>query len=103
MTPARKYTKTFSRILLLAGYFFLFSIQSNNRFFSAANFFDYHRASHMTAIKGSAGLTSYAPLPARAHLGVDKRYAVKHFVKLPFTAFSPIASDEVVSRIYYVP
>ncbi len=103
MTRTRKYIRTFSRILLLVGYFLLFSIQSNGRFFSAANFFDYHRASHMTAIKGTAGLTSYVPSPAKAQLRVDKRYAVKHFVKLPFTAFSPIASYEVVSRIYYVP
>ncbi len=103
MTPARKYIRTFSRILLLVGYSLLFSIQSNDRFFSAANFFDYHRASHMAAIKGSAGLNSYMPSPAKAHLGIDKRYAAKHFVKLPFTAFSPIASYEVVSKIYYVP
>ena len=103
MTPVKKHIQFLSKALLLLGYFFLFSSQTNYRFYSAANFFDYHRASHMAAAKGSADVSNYVPSPAKAHLGVDKRYAAKDFVKLPFTAFSPIASYEVVSKIYYVP
>jgi hypothetical protein len=103
MTPVRKYIRVLSKALLLAGYFFLFSTQTNYRFYSVANFFDYHRASHMVAAKGSADLSNYVPVRAKAHLGVDKRYAAKHFVKLPFTSFPAIAPYEVVARIYYVP
>jgi hypothetical protein len=103
MTPVRKYIHFLSRALLLAGYFFLFSTQTNYRFYSAANFFDYHRASHMVAARGSADLSNYVPSPAKAHLGIDKRYAAKHFIKLPFTSFPAISPYEVVARIYYVP
>ena len=103
MTPVKKYIRFLSKTLLLVGYFFLFFTQSNYRFYSAANFFDYHRASHMVAAKGSADVSHYVPSPAKAHLGIDKRYAAKHFVKLPFTSFPAIASYEVVARIYYVP
>ena len=103
MNPVKKYIHFLSKTLLLVGYFFLFSSQTNYRFYSAANFFDYHRASHMVAVKGSADVSNYVPSPAKAHLGIDKRYAAKDFVKLPFTAFSAIAPFEVVARIYYVP
>jgi hypothetical protein len=103
MIPVKKYIRFISKALLLAGYFFLFSTQTNYRFYSAANFFDYHRASHMAAVKGSADVSNYVSSPARIHLGVDKRYSAKHFVKLPFTSFPAIASYEVVARIYYVP
>jgi len=103
MTPVKKYIRFLSKALLLVGYFFLFSSQTSHRFYSAANFFDYHRAGHVMAARGSADISSYVPVRTKAHLGVDKRYAAKHFVKLPFTAFSAIASYEVVSRIYYVP
>jgi len=103
MTPVRKHIRFLSKALLLVGYFFLFSTQTNYRFYSAANFFDYHRASHIVTANGSADLSSYVPVRSKAHLGVDKRYAAKHFVKLPFTDFPAIASYEVVSRIYYVP
>lgn len=104
MTPVKKYIHFLSKALLLVGYLFLFSTQTNYRFYSIANFFDYHRASHMVAAsKGSADVCSYLPGPAKAHLGIDKRYAVKHFVKLPFTVFTPIASYGVISTLYYVP
>jgi hypothetical protein len=103
MTPVKKYIGFLSKTLLLVGYFFLFYTQANYRFFSIANFFDYHRASHMVAAKGSADVSNYVPSPAKAHLGIDKRYAAKDLVKLPFTYFSAIAPYEVVARIYFVP
>jgi hypothetical protein len=104
MTPVRKHIRFLSKALLLVGYFFLFSTQTNYRFYSIANFFDYHRASHLlVTAKGSADLSTCVPSRIQAHLGIDKRYAAKHFVKLPFTAFSAIAPYKVVARIYYVP
>jgi hypothetical protein len=103
MTPVRKHIRFLSKALLLVGYFFLFSNQGNYRFYSVANFFDYHRVSHMLTARGSADLSNYVPSRTTAHLGVDKRYAAKHFVKLPFTSFPAIAPYEVVARIYHVP
>jgi hypothetical protein len=103
MTPVKRHIRFLSKALLLVGYLFLFSTQTNYRFYSIANFFDYHRASHMVAARGSADVGSYMPGSNKTHLGVDKRYSAKHFIKLPFTVFTPIASYEVVARIYYVP
>ena len=103
MSQLKRYTWLLSKTLLLVGYIFLFSSQTNYRFYSAANFFDYHRASHLSANRGSVAVNSYIPRHSKAYLGVDKRYSAKHFVKLPFTSFPVISSYEVVARIYYVP
>ena len=103
MTPVSKHIRLLSKALLLAGYVLLFSAQSNYRFYSIANFFDYHHGSHLATAKGSADLSSYTPGSTKAHLGIDKRYVTKHFVKQPFTSFTPVAAYEVVARIYFVP
>jgi len=103
MTLVKKYIGFLSKTLLLAGYFLLFYTQANYRFFSIANFFDYHYASHVVGAKGSADVSHYVSSPAKTHLGVDKRYAAKDLVKLPFTSFSAIAPYEVIARIYFVP
>jgi len=103
MTPVKKHIRFLSKALLLVGYFFLFSSQTNYRFYSIANFFDYHHASHLAAAKGSADVSDFVPSHPKAHQGIDKRYSAKHFVKLPFTSFPAIAPYEVVARIYYVP
>jgi hypothetical protein len=103
MSLPKRYNRFLSNAFLLVGYVFLFSSQTNYRFYSAANFFDYHHASHIVPNRGSSEISGYLPGPNKSHLGVDKRYSAKHFVKLSFTSFPAIASYEVVSRIYYVP
>jgi hypothetical protein len=103
MSLLKRYIGFLSRVLLLAGYLFLFLTQANYRFYSIANFFDYHHAGHLTTAKDPVVSKSYVPARSNAHLGVDKRYAAKHFVKLPFTSFPAVTSYEVVARIYYVP
>lgn len=107
MTPLKSYIRFFSKALLLTGYFLLFATQSNPRFFSIANFFEYGHHSELSAAGGRQG-----PLPDprtftqshnKAHLGLDKRYNAKHSIKLPFTSFPVVISYKIVARIYYVP
>ncbi len=107
MSAPKKYTRFFSKVLLLAGYFLLFATQFNSRFFSIANFFEYRHHSALSAAKSShgtpPGLGIYNQDHSRGHLLLDKRYSVKHFVKLSFTSFPVVSPFEVVARIYYVP
>ena len=107
MSTLKRYTRFFSKVLLLAGYFFLFATQFNSRFFSIANFFEYrHHSTLSVANSGHGtppGLGIYNQDHNRGHLVLDKRYSVKHFVKLPFTSFPVESSFEIVAKIYYVP
>jgi hypothetical protein len=119
MIPAKKYRVFLSKTLLVAGYILLFATQVNNRFYDIANFFEYHHNTrlmagggngHLTAGGGNDRLTAvggkaaavqtYPDTRNAAHLGLDKRYAAKHFITLPSIDAPAVASHEVIERKY---
>jgi hypothetical protein len=127
MTPVKKYRVFLSKTLLVASYVLLFATQVNYRFYNIANFFEYHHISRLTAGGGSERLTAgignerlttaggekfpsgagkatavQTNLDTRnaAHLGLDKRYAAKHFITLPSINAPVVASHEVIERKY---
>jgi hypothetical protein len=127
MTPFKKYRAFLSKTLLVAGYVLLFATQVNYRFYDIANFFEYHHNSRLTAGGGNDRLMAGCGndrLTARggekfpsgagkatavqtnpdsrnaAHLGLDKRYAAKHFISLPSIDAPVVASHEVIERKY---
>jgi hypothetical protein len=108
MSLANKYLRVASKALLLTGYLFLFATQFNHRFYSIANFVEYHCGGKLAADHGkTAGHGSLRQnlmaTASKAHLGLDKRYSNKSYVKLPFTDFAVVPAAETVARIYYVP
>ncbi len=126
MTPVKKYRVFLSKTLLVASYVLLFATQVNYRFYNIANFFEYH---HNTRLTGSGnGLLTAGGSDDRlaavdgekfpsgagkamtvqtnpdtrkaAHLGLDKRYAAKHFITLPSIDAPAVASQEMIERKY---
>jgi hypothetical protein len=101
----KRYQATVTRVLLLAGYFFLFAGQFNYRYFTIANFYVYHGAAAksvgaMAGPNHRAGGEVNAVNPARpnplqhsmalqdnkqrpAHLGIDKRYRFQEGIRVP--------------------
>jgi hypothetical protein len=108
MTPVQKYRAFLSKTLLVASYMLLFATQVNNRFYSIANFFEYHNNTLLTAGGGeklpsgdkAAALKISMDTRNAAHLGLDKRYAAKHFITLPSIDAPSVASHEVIERKY---
>jgi hypothetical protein len=118
MIPVKKYRAFLSKTLLAASYILLFATQVNYRFYSIANFFEYHHHTRLMAGGGNDRLTAgdgeKFPSGAgkatavqtnpdtrnSAHLGLDKRYAAKHFITLPSIDAPTVASHEVIERKY---
>jgi hypothetical protein len=103
MATPNRYLRFFSRVFLLAGYVFLFATQFNHRYYSLANFVEYGRAPKMTSTGRTIAGHNFTALPNRAHLGLDKRFSVKHAVKHNFTDFTAAAPYTAVARLYCVP
>jgi len=118
MNLVKRYRVFLSKTLLVAGYILLFATQVNNRFYSIANFFEYHHNSRLTTAggekfpsgnesrNGDKGRDKTAALQINpgtrnaAHLGLDKRYSAKHFISLPSINAPVVASHEVIERKY---
>jgi hypothetical protein len=108
MIPVKKYRVFLSKTLLVASYVLLFATQVNYKFYNIANFFEYHNNSVRAAGVGeklpsgdkAAALQINPDSRNAAHLGLDKRYAAKHFITLPSIDAPAVASPEVIERKY---
>jgi len=121
MTPVKKYRAFLSKTLLATSYILLFATQVNCRFYNIANFYEYHHSPRLMAGEGNDLLMAgggekllpgdkgrgKAAAPQinpdtrnAAHLGLDKRYAAKHFITLPSVDAPAVTSLEVIERKY---
>jgi hypothetical protein len=121
MASITKYSQFLSRAVLLAGYVLLFAVQGNYRFYTVANFFDYHSGGRVYYNGGRydnggspAAVTGQQPSPKEnatvlqshlnthnsAHLGMDKRFSAKLSYKLPDNSYSLVVSAETIEREY---
>jgi hypothetical protein len=97
MAQVKKNNQFLSRAVLLAAYVLLFAVQGNYRFYTVANFFDYHSGSRVTK---ATALPSHFTTHNSTHLGMDKRFSAKLLYKLPDNTCSPVVSAETIERKY---
>lgn len=101
MTPKdRRYFYLTFRVFLTAVYFFLFAVQVNSRYYSAANFYVYGvRTSDPcvgTVPTRSAFVAGRESRPGKSHLSVDKRFFGKSFI---YTSDAGLAPERPVYRV----
>ncbi len=108
MATVKKYNRFLSKAVLLAAYVLLFAVQGNCRFYSVANFFDYHHDSRVGAVAAPHGVLAAKAVLLQSrlvnrnfvHLGMDKRFSAKDCYKLPETIYRLVVSAETIEREY---
>jgi len=99
------------RLLLLAGYLFLFATQINSRFYSVANFYVYGNNEQITADhqtnpdvasdKSGRLAVSCSHSQKGLHLSLDKRFQIKSIIQPSFPVAAVFLSERVVERKFH--
>jgi len=112
MAPQKKRNKNLPfRLLLLAGYLFLFATQFNYRYYAVSNFFVY--GNNTASVVGTANSASPLQKAERclsyrsntkrpSHLSIDKRFQFRDFIRVNTILAAPPVVYTLSQKKYFL-